>query len=146
MNGIDATEANEAAFRRCVEEAWNGGRLDALDAPVHPDVLRHHPRDLDADARGIEALRAWIADIRAALPDLRLSIERLLAENDRVMAHLRGQGTHRGDLAGIPASGRALAFTATVLCRCTDGRLHECWLIADEVGLSRQLGAPPSPG
>ena len=146
MSEGNAVEANKAAFRRGVEEIWNAGRLEAIEALIDPGFRRHHPRDVDQDLRGLDALRSWIAGVRAALPDLRVTIERLFAENDRVMARVRVEGTHRGDLAGIVATGRPLVLTATALCRFTEGRVHECWLIADEVGALRQMGGLPSPG
>jgi predicted ester cyclase len=52
---------------------------------------------------------AWIDDMAerfAAFPDLRWKRIALLVEDDRIAAHLRASGTHRGTFRGIAATGR----------------------------------------
>jgi predicted ester cyclase len=135
-------EDNKALVRRVVEEIGNGGKMELLGELVLPGFIRHHERNRDADLHGADAFRDWILAVRGALPDLRLSIEQMLGEDDRVMVHLRGTGTHRGGtLKGVAATGTPLAFTATAILRVAGGRLAEAWVIADTLGILQQLGA-----
>lgn len=141
MSDDSLVEANKALVRRLVEEIGNNGKMELLGELVLPGFIRHHERNRDADLHGADAFRGWVLAVRGALPDLKLSIERIMAENDRVMVHLRGTGTHRGTLKGVAATGIPLAFTATAILRLAGGRLAEAWVIADTLGILQQLGA-----
>ena len=65
----------------------------------------------------------------------------MLAENDRVMLHLRITGTHRGSFYGVPATGRTVEFTATEIVRLREGRIAEIWEVSDQLGLLQRVGA-----
>ena len=139
VNGNE-TERNRALMERCVEEIWSGGKTELIPELVQPDFRWHHERNADFDVYGQEDLATWISKVRSGLPDLRLAIELMFAEGDRVVLHLRGTGTHRGELCGIPASGTALHFTVTAVVRVAEGQVAECWAIPDELGIRQQLG------
>jgi predicted ester cyclase len=134
---------NKELVHRCVEELWNGGRTDVIAEIIHPSFRGHHERNPDSDAYGQDGCVAWVESVRSALPDLHLAVELLFAEDDRVMLHLRGTGTHRGDLYGLPASGTLLRFTVTAAVRLAEGKIAECWAIPDELGIRQQVGAVP---
>jgi len=144
-NGND-TGRNKELVRRCVEEVWNGSRTEVIAEIMHPSFRRHHERNPDFDSYGQDGCEAWVKAARAALPDLHLAVELLFAEDDRVMLHLLGTGTHRGDLYGLPASGTPLRFTVTAVVRLAEGKIAECWAIPDELGIRQQLGAVPPLG
>jgi predicted ester cyclase len=40
------------------------------------------------------------------IPDMELPIEDMVAEGEKVLACLRVRGTHKGDLMGMPPTGR----------------------------------------
>jgi predicted ester cyclase len=52
-------------------------------------------------------------------------------------------GTHRGELMGIPPTGRAVTITGIIATRFEGGRAVEEWEEMDLLGLMRQLGAMP---
>lgn len=141
-----APESGKALVRRVIEQVWNEGDSEALEASVQPGFLRHHERNRDADLHGVDAFRDWVMAVRRALPDLRLSVEQILCENDKVMVHLQGAGTHRGTLGGMTATGTPLVFTSTAILRIADGRVAEAWVITDTLGILQQLGVVGRPG
>jgi SnoaL-like polyketide cyclase len=67
---------------------------------------------------------------RQAFPDGRMTIENMVAEGDRVATRKTFRGTHRGELMGIPPTGKVV----------------ETWHVGDDLGVLQQLGAlqPPS--
>ena len=140
MSGQDTVENNKRVVERSFTDIWNGGNLDAVDELIHPNIVRHHERNQDEDLHGLEEFRAWVSQTGQAFPDLRLTIEQIFGEADRVMAHVRGRATHKGEFIGIPATGRAIEWTATALIRVADGKIAECWVIADTLGILQQLG------
>jgi predicted ester cyclase len=74
------------------------------------------------------------------------SSENLVIQGDMVAARLVVTGTHRGDFAGIPPTGKAVSMQVFDLIRVVDGKATEHWGLSDQFGLLQQLGAIPAPG
>lgn len=86
-----------------------------------------------------------IAGFRTAFPDIRSTVEDVIAEGDRVVVRWSGTGTQTGELMGVPASGRPVTTTGTVILRVADGLIAECWDLFDALGVMQQIGAIPEP-
>ena len=83
----------------------------------------------------------------AAFPDLHLTIEDQIAEGDnKMVTRYRVSGTHRGDLMGLPPSGKRVTFVGVGVTRTSDGKFVEAWEHYDALGLMQQLGVVPLPG
>jgi len=83
--------------------------------------------------------------LRGAFPDRVDVIEDIIAEDDRVGMLWRLTGTHKGNLFGIPPTGRTVDIHEIGLFRLADGRITEGWFMADELGLLKQLGTQLPP-
>ena len=68
-----------------------------------------------------------------------------IAEGDKVVTRWTGHGTHQGELAGIPATGKSSTVTGVAVDRIVNGKITESWGIFDEFGMMQQLGAIPMP-
>ena len=55
--------------------------------------------------------------------------------------HVILTGTHRGELAGIPATGKSVEFDCTDIIRVEDGKVAEHWGTTDNMSLMQQIGA-----
>jgi predicted ester cyclase len=84
--------------------------------------------------------------MRQALPDLRFRVEDILAEGDQAAARVTRRGTQRGELMGIPATGRSVAWDEIFVARVAGGKIAEGWAVEDKFGLMQQLGAVPAGG
>jgi steroid delta-isomerase-like uncharacterized protein len=78
-----------------------------------------------------------------SFPDLRHEIVDMVAEGDKVAIHLNVTGTHKGELQGIPPTGKKVTFDAMDFITLIDGKISEEWLNADMMGLMQQIGAIP---
>ncbi|KKK82902.1 hypothetical protein LCGC14_2798740 [marine sediment metagenome] len=128
--------------RRFVEEGWNNRNLDAIDELVHEDYIDHDPGNPYRD-EGREGLKKLISMYQDAFADSEWTIDDLFAEGDRVVMRWTARGTHRGELMGIPASGRQVTVTGINIDRTADGKIVEAWANWDMVGLLQQLGILP---
>ena len=138
------TEENKAILRRYFDEAWNKGRLDVLDEIVAPNYVNHDPAVPGLPA-GPAGLKPILAGFRAGFPDLLFTIEDLLAEGDRVVTRWTMRGTHLGEFAGLPPTGRAVVTGGIQIERVSNGQIVEHWRKSDDLGLMQQLGAIASP-
>ncbi|PYE54798.1 ester cyclase [Deinococcus yavapaiensis] len=138
---VTTPEENKAAVRRLTEEVWNQGRTDVIpeiyhDLSVAPDVPQ-----LPVGPAGT---RFAVETFRTAFPDFHMTIEHLLAEGDFVVARFRQQGTHRGDLFGIPPTGHEVDFEEIALLQFADGKVIGTWYETDMMTLMSQLGVGPA--
>src|SRR5262245_30708113 len=85
------------------------------------------------------------AGLRDAIPDRVDVIEELIADGDKVGMLWRLTGTHKGNLFGIPPTGRKIDVYELGILRVANGKIAEAWFMADEAGLLRQLGVPLPP-
>ncbi len=138
-------EANKELVRRVFAELWNEGRYGVAGELFAPGYRGHDPADaLWGTGQGPEAVARFVATVRSASGDVRFSVEDLIAEGDLVMARWRAEGTHTGEILGIPATGGRVDFSGVVLYRVEAGRITEGWHGYDSLELLRQLGADPS--
>jgi steroid delta-isomerase-like uncharacterized protein len=136
------SEENKALVRRFVDEFWSGGNLAAADELMAPDAAIYLPSGERVDREGLKAFAgAWWG----AFPDWYSTLEELVAEGDRVAERWTGRGTHRGDLMGIPPTGKSVAAPGSVFYRIVGGRIAEFRGQVDTMGLMRQLGVIPEP-
>ncbi|HEY0373149.1 MAG TPA: ester cyclase [Amnibacterium sp.] len=116
-------------------DACNRHDLVRLGELIAVDVRRQ------GRPRGAEA---WLDDLAAllrAFPDLQWKRIRLVVEDDRVAAHLRARGTHRGPHLGVAATGRHVNWAEFGFYRVVGGRVVEYAGTADGAELLEQLTA-----
>jgi len=139
-----SAEDNKALIRRQFEAIWNGGNLNVIDELYAPNYTNHDPANPD-QAPGPAGFIQRVSLYRTALPDLHLTIDDQVAEGDRVVTRWTGSGTHRGDLLGIPPTGRSVSVTGMLISRIEGGKFVEEWVNWDTLGLLQQVGAVPAP-
>ena len=63
----------------------------------------------------------------SAFPDLWVQVEDMLAEGDKVVARVTLTGAHRGELLGIPPTGKPITVSAIDIVWVENGKLVEHW-------------------
>jgi steroid delta-isomerase-like uncharacterized protein len=127
-------EENKALVRRFFA-AIESGDFSVFDEIVAQDYDDHLP----GQGRGRDTLKQYFAGLHSAFATLRLPISAIIAEGDRVAVLNAVRGTHKGDFAGLTATGREINAMAFQLYRIENGRLAEHWEVADFSTLMRQL-------
>lgn len=140
--GMTSTEnttqnSNEWVIRRFVDEIVNRGDFSSLDEIVHPDYVFRSPGE---ELHGPEGLVAMLGGYREAFPDLNLAIDELMTADDSTVLAFTLTGTHRGELLGIPATGRQVNVQGMIRSRFRDGRIADEWEILDQLSLFEQIG------
>jgi steroid delta-isomerase-like uncharacterized protein len=143
MTPSEEAAANKQICIRLVNEI-NAGDLGSFDELVAEDYVDHNP--LPGQQQGRDGFRNAYIGVREAFPDGRLEMEDVLAEGDLVVIRGMNSGTHKGDMFGIPATGKHARWSGTRLFRLRDGKLIEGWINLDLLGLMGQLGVGSSSG
>ena len=136
-----STEENKAVVERFVEEFWNEGNLSTADELMAPEVQIHLP---SGDVVDVDGLKGFAGAFRRSFPDWHSTFEELVAEGDRVAERWTGRGTHRGELMGIPATGKRVEVPGSVFYRIVEGKIVEFRGQLDMMGMMQQLDAMPS--
>lgn len=132
----------KALSRRSIEEIWNNKRMEAIDELIASDCNFHDPL-LPTPVRGIAAYKQFVQSYLHAFPDLHFTIEDQAADGDSVIIRWTATATHRGDLAGIPATGRTVKVQGITWDRLANGKFSEAWSSWDTLGMMQQLGVVP---
>jgi steroid delta-isomerase-like uncharacterized protein len=135
---------NKAILRAYVETIFNQKQVDRAGELVAPDYVDHAA--LPGQAPGLEGAKQKWAMYLAGLPDLQVTIEELVAEGDKVGVRRSYAGTHRGELLGVPATGKQVRIGGISIFRLAEGKIAEHWEQLDRLALLQQLGVLPTPG
>jgi predicted ester cyclase len=136
---MPSKETNRILYERFCEEVLVRGNLNTIDELVAPNVESHS--GFPGQAPGREGFKAALAEFRAAFSDLSVSIRDILPSADKVVGYFTVTGVHRGELFGIPATGKAVSYDEIVIVRFSHGRIVEHWSVADTLQMMQTLGA-----
>ena len=81
---------------------------------------------------------------RSGMPDLRVVIEDMIADGDKVAVRYTLEGTHKGELFGVPPTGQHVSIKSIAIERVSDGKIREHWRVTDSLDMMQQLGVIPS--
>jgi predicted ester cyclase len=122
------TEGNKARIRGLFDEVWTSRDVQAAARFYAPGPT-------------LDELQDFARALYVAFPDWQATIDELVAEGDRVVVRWTGTGTHRGEWAGVAATGREVRTTGTDVERFADGLIVEEHSNVDMLGFLQQIGA-----
>jgi predicted ester cyclase len=125
------------------DQAFNQGNLAIVDELVLVDVTTHLASwGVPASRLGIKQL---IANLRSAFPDLHITVVDEIGQRDKSAVLWTMRGTHKGSFFGNLPTGRPVEVQGTIFTRIENGRIIECWILIDQMGMLQQLGMVPPP-
>lgn len=131
--------SNRAIYERFCHEVLMRGDLDAVDQIVDANVVSHSP--FPGQAPGRQGFKAGLSLFRAAFPDMTLTIRDIVSSGDKVVGYFSVRGVHRGELFGVPATGKEVSYDEIVIVRFAGGKIVEHWSVADTLAMMQALGA-----
>jgi steroid delta-isomerase-like uncharacterized protein len=135
---------DHAATMRRMYELLSDGDVDGFGDLVAEDFVEHD------EVPGLEPTKEGVKQLfrmyTAAFPDLRMEPQDVLVSGDKVVARVRGTGTHQGEFMGMPATDKSVDVQLIDIIRFgDDGLAHEHWGVFDALRMMQQLGAIPEP-
>jgi steroid delta-isomerase-like uncharacterized protein len=122
---------------------WTSGELSAVDRLVAPQYVIHSdPGDpWEGQALDRTTYRERVRYSRTGFPDLTFTSHDLIATEQRVCVRWSAEGTHAGDLVGLPATGKRLRFTGQTIYDIVGEQVASHWQVVDRLGFMQQLRA-----
>jgi steroid delta-isomerase-like uncharacterized protein len=138
-----AVGSNIKIVREYTERVFNAHNPELASEYVTPDV-KWHGGTLGT-VEGAEGLVGLLQGFIGALPDLNAQEQDIVADGDTVAVRFVVEATHRGDLLGIPPTGRRVRWDAVDVYRLKDGKISEEWAADDLTAILNQVGAYTPP-
>ena len=143
LEELKATEEKNKNFVTAyTEDFWNTHKLAAFEKYYTKNFIQHTATgDLNYEQTKGQA-QAYFT----AFPDLHVTTDLLVAEGDKVIKVWTANCTHKGELMGIPATGKQVTVKGIEVFRIADGMIMEIWVSMDNLGMLQQLGVIPPMG
>ena len=123
--------------------AWSSGDPDRL-ASIFTDDGVYEDGTMGVLTGGKAELKAFADGIFAAIPDFTVELSSLFTSGPWAGMEWTMSGTHRGDLPGLPATGKPFTLRGASILELSSGQLARCTDYWDMVSFLRQIGAMPS--
>lgn len=140
-----ADEVNNVRIATAMTDAINARDLDALDAFVSPDVVRHSAATPDVVVTNLAEFKAFLETDFATVSDSVQKIDVIFGGGDYVAVRARYIGTQDGPMGPFPASGKILELPYIGILRFEDEKIVEIWVEWDNLSALSQLGHFPPP-
>ena len=124
---------------------WGEGNIELVDELLAPDYVNHSPATPELPT-GPDGVKGVVAMFRSGMPDLRVLVGDMIAEGDKVATRYTLEGTHEGELFGVPPTGQRLSIKSFTVERVSDGKIRDHWRVSDTLDMMQQLGIFPPPG
>jgi len=138
-------QANKEIIRKyfkAIDEEGKTANAEILNDFLAEDFIEHDPAPGIPPTRdGWKQLFKMFAE---ATPGYHV-INDLIAEDDKVVAHITAYGKHVGTIFGIPATNKEFSMKGIVIWRLKNGKIIEHWAQNDMVGMMIQLGVMQPP-
>jgi steroid delta-isomerase-like uncharacterized protein len=123
-------------FNQAMGEFWQTGDTSVFDAVISEDASIHQP----GFPPNREGFKQALPAFRTAFPDFKVLEFEAFAEGDKIADRVVWTATHRGDLMGIPPTGKTIMVHEIHIRRFRNGKIVEHWGQWDQVGMMQQLG------
>jgi predicted ester cyclase len=135
-----SVEENKELVQRYFEEIDRRGEASVIDEFVSEDFVDHGPSPGCSPDRA--GLKQAFEMFRTGSPGTH-RIDDMIAEGDKVVVRVTGEGVHSGELFGIPPTYRPMQVTGITIFRVAGDRIVERWVEVDMLGALHQIGVIP---
>ncbi len=134
---MSTTEQRNAELaRRFYAELVTGPHPELLEEFVAEDAVD----EASPGTGGREDFRAHLEWIAASAGEVTATATDTVAEGDRVVVFWTIEGTHKGELFGLPATGKPFTGHSVSTITFRDGKVVRYRVLPDRLGILQQLG------
>ena len=126
-------EQNKEIVKRYFVEVDKGDAESAfalVDEVFAPDCIGY---TATSELKGIDAAKDRITIAYDAYEDMHHNFEEIIADGNIVSVRCKFQATHKGELLGVPATGKQLSCPVLYMFRFENGKIKENWIDTDSL-------------
>ncbi|MBI3395714.1 MAG: ester cyclase [Spirochaetia bacterium] len=120
-----STEDNKRVVVRFNKEVIEQGNRASFEELMDMQFINRTALGPKNDRESMWSTFATI--LRPAFPDIKVEILDQVAEGDKVTTRKSLSGTHKGEIMGVPATGRPVKIDVIDIVRIRDGKYAEHW-------------------
>jgi steroid delta-isomerase-like uncharacterized protein len=130
-----------------LEQVWNKGNLDLVDELIAPQYTIHHDPGDPWEGQSLDhaAFKERVLYSRNAFPDLHFAVQEYVPAEEMVAVSWYFSGTHEGNLAEIPATGKKINLSGITIYYFSNGRITGHWQVIDQLAFLSQIGMFANP-
>jgi steroid delta-isomerase-like uncharacterized protein len=137
--------ANKERVKQFYEQVINAHNPDMVDSFCSADFVDHNP-EMNHTGKGIEELKTVFREFFTAYPDVHMNPDFMVAEDDKVVAHIIMTGTNTGPMGNMPATNKSIHIEGIDIIQIKGDKASDRWGFFDSVKMLTQLGIMPPPG
>lgn len=122
---------------RFYNDMWNKFDKSILPEILHEDLTFRG--SLGQVKRGLGEFGEYVDFVQAAFPDFHNRVIQTITEENKTFAKLSYTGTHRGELFGIPPTGKKIEYAGAAVFTIADRKIVDVWVLGDIHGLLEQI-------
>ena len=122
---------------------WSSHDMDAMASLFTDDVV-YEDVTLGAVNHGKNEFRHFAEEFLGGFPDVTFELTSRFATTRQGGAEWVMRGTHRGDLPGMPATGKQIEIRGASILEFDDGKIRRCSDYWDMAMFLKQLGMMPA--
>jgi len=131
---------NHKEVYRLLIDTWNTADFSRTPEWLLENYVSHYGlADQELTGSPRDAFISGVRWFRTATPDFVFTIKFMVEENDMLVGHWQGEGTHQGEMLGIPPTGKRFVLRGVDMLRFEDDMVAEVWHIEDLHNAMRQL-------
>lgn len=134
-------ENNKSVIRTHLQQMWHEGDMTIAEDICAENLAYHDPASTSVIS--LESYITYINNVRQAFPDLKYLVYDMIGDDNKILVRWRFEGSHKGEIRGINATGRRVSFTGMSLYTVEGGKITEAWVNWDTYGYLQQLGVLP---
>jgi predicted ester cyclase len=120
-------ETYKITMNRLIEDVWNNQNLTILPE-VFTEDAEMHLGGLDYNLKGIPVFKKeYMEATFFAFPDIKHGYDMLLIDGNMIAMSFYGEGTHKNEYDGIPATNNVLKYRGMAFFRMEGNRIAEVW-------------------
>jgi steroid delta-isomerase-like uncharacterized protein len=140
MTGLGtATVDDQKSVLNRWAESWSAHDLGRL-LPLFTEDVIYEDVTLGVVNRGTAELRAFAEGFFAAFPDVTFELRTSFSDGGSAGAEWIMRGTHKGDMPGMPATGKRVEVRGASVFAFEGSRIKRCADYWDAVTFRKQLG------
>lgn len=139
INRMASIEHNKELARRWILEGWNQNRNKEIIGDIFAENWIDGNPAFPDQPKGLEGAQYFVEVYRNIFPDIQFALTHLIADENFVTFRFTAEATHRGELMGIPPTGKRVKISGIVIHRVENGKFAESWNEIDLLGVRQQL-------